>query len=47
MTELADRHYSRSRAVLMGTWDYTGFGMVRAVKRSFNRMRDLLLDPVC
>ncbi|WP_243787698.1 caspase, EACC1-associated type [Saccharopolyspora gloriosae] len=47
MSEPADRDYSRSRAVLMGTWDYTDFEQVLAVQRSFNRMRDLLLDPVC
>ncbi|MDT0608661.1 caspase, EACC1-associated type [Streptomyces lancefieldiae] len=47
MTDLGSRDYSRSRAVLMGTWDYTDFEQVFAVKRSFNRIRDLLLDPVC
>ncbi|WP_037680767.1 caspase family protein [Streptomyces albus] len=47
MTDPARRDYSRSRAVLMGTWEYTDFQDVRAVERSFNRMRDLLLDPVC
>lgn len=47
MTDLANRDYSRSSAVLMGTWDYTDFDQVLAVKRSFHRMRDLLLDPVC
>ncbi|TXL86650.1 caspase family protein [Streptomyces sp. IB2014 016-6] len=47
MTDLAGRDHSRSRAVLMGTWDYTDFGQVLAVERSFNRMRNLLLDPVC
>ncbi|MGX4688673.1 caspase, EACC1-associated type [Streptomyces sp. JNUCC 63] len=47
MTDPASRDYSRSRAVLMGTWDYKDFERVLAVKRSFNRMRDLLRDPVC
>lgn len=47
MTDLAGRDYSRSRAVLMGTWDCTDFGTSLAVKRSYHRMRDLLLDPVC
>ncbi|MFF2701413.1 peptidase C14 caspase catalytic subunit p20 [Streptomyces cyaneofuscatus] len=47
MTDLAHRDYSRSRAILMGTWDYTDFGQVPAVQRSFHRMRNLLLDPVC
>lgn len=47
MTDPAGRDYSRSRAVLMGTWDYTDFESAPAVERSFNRMRGLLLDPVC
>ncbi|MFC4563306.1 hypothetical protein ACFO4E_15695 [Nocardiopsis mangrovi] len=47
MTDPANRDYSRSRAVLMGTWDYTDFDQVLAVERSYDRMRDLLLDPVC
>lgn len=47
MTDLTGRDYSRSRAVLMGTWDYTDFERSRAVERSYHRMRELLLDPVC
>ncbi|WP_431998202.1 caspase, EACC1-associated type [Streptomyces fungicidicus] len=47
MTDPAGRDYSRSRAVLMGTWDYTDFEPAPAVERSFHRMRDLLRDPVC
>ncbi|MET8922706.1 peptidase C14 caspase catalytic subunit p20 [Streptomyces sp. NPDC004623] len=47
MTELTGRDYSRSRAVLMGTWDYTDFESSPAVERSYHRMRELLLDPVC
>lgn len=47
MTDPAGRDYSRSRAVLMGTWDYTDFETSRAVERSYHRMRELLLDPVC
>lgn len=47
MTDLTARDYSRSRAVLMGTWDYTDFETSLAVQRSYHRMRDLLLDPVC
>lgn len=47
MTDLASRDYSRSRAVLMGTWDYSDFERVLAVERSFRRMRELLQDPVC
>ncbi|MEV7808693.1 hypothetical protein AB0O28_37650 [Microbispora sp. NPDC088329] len=47
MIDLARRDYSRSRAVLMGTWDYTDFERAPAIRRSFNRMRDLLMDPVC
>lgn len=47
MTDLAGGGHSRSRAVLMGTWNYTDFDNVPAVERSFYRMRDLLLDPVC
>ncbi|MBU7596411.1 caspase family protein [Streptomyces sp. P38-E01] len=31
----------------MGTWDYRDFDRVLAVQRSFDRMRSLLLDPVC
>ncbi|MEV6310273.1 hypothetical protein AB0M10_16930 [Streptomyces sp. NPDC051840] len=46
MTDLTGRDYSRSRAVLMGTWDYTDFETSRAVERSYHRMRELLLDPV-
>ncbi|MFI6820334.1 hypothetical protein ACIBJE_05190 [Micromonospora sp. NPDC050187] len=47
MTDPASRDHSRSRAVLMGTWDYTDFDNVPAVERSFSRMRNLLSDPVC
>ncbi|RSR96459.1 caspase, EACC1-associated type [Streptomyces sp. WAC00469] len=47
MTDLASRDYSRSRAVLMGTWECEGFSKAPAVERSFTRMRDLLLNPVC
>ncbi|MGW2143426.1 caspase, EACC1-associated type [Nonomuraea bangladeshensis] len=47
MNDLANRDYSRSRAVLMGTWKYTDFKEAPAVERSFNRMRNLLKDPVC
>ncbi|OLF04783.1 peptidase C14 caspase catalytic subunit p20 [Actinophytocola xinjiangensis] len=47
MTDLAHRDFSRSRAVLMGTWEYQDFDQVPAVNRSFHRMLDLLHDPVC
>ncbi|MFF2641808.1 peptidase C14 caspase catalytic subunit p20 [Streptomyces niveus] len=47
MTDLANRDYSRSRAVLMGTWNYRDFDNVPAVERSFHRMWELLQDPVC
>ncbi|MFD3983319.1 caspase family protein [Streptomyces griseus] len=47
--EPANRDYSRSRAVLMGTWTYQDECLddVPAVKRSFDRMNGLLRDPVC
>ncbi|TDC63148.1 caspase, EACC1-associated type [Streptomyces hainanensis] len=47
MTDLANRDHSRSRAVLMGTWNYRDFANVPAAERSFHRMRELLQDPVC
>ncbi|MFI0931566.1 peptidase C14 caspase catalytic subunit p20 [Streptomyces sp. NPDC021019] len=49
MSEPANRDYSRSRAVLMGTWEYADedFNDVPAVERSFDRMDGLLRDPVC
>ncbi|WP_073213886.1 MULTISPECIES: caspase, EACC1-associated type [unclassified Streptomyces] len=47
MSDLANRDYSRSRAVLMGTWQYQDFDDVPAVERSYHRVRELLQDPVC
>ncbi|MEU2248302.1 tetratricopeptide repeat protein [Streptomyces sp. NPDC019224] len=47
MTDPADRDRSRSRAVLMGNWDYTDLPSVPAVRRSYARMRELLRDPLC
>lgn len=39
--------YSRSRAVLMGTWDYEFLGQVPAAENSLHRMTRLLSGPLC
>jgi hypothetical protein len=39
--------YSRSHAVLMGTWDYAFLGSVPAAENSLRRMAALLSGPLC
>lgn len=39
--------YSRSRAVLMGTWDYAFLDPVPAAENSLRRMTGLLSGPLC
>src|SRR5271156_3031929 len=41
------RDYSRSRAVLIGTWNYTFLQPVPAAAHSLRRMADLLTGPLC
>ena len=41
------RDYNRSRAVLIGTWDYTFLEPVPAAAHSLRRMADLLTGPLC
>ncbi|MEU9158507.1 caspase family protein [Streptomyces sp. NPDC048417] len=41
------RDYSRSRAVLMGCWDYAHLRPVQPASNSLKRMRELLTGPLC
>jgi hypothetical protein len=41
------RDYSRSRAVLMGCWDYAHLEPVRPAANSLKRMKRLLTGPLC
>jgi hypothetical protein len=41
------RDYSRSRAVLMGTWDYDFLAPVPPAGNSLRRMARLLSGPLC
>ncbi|WP_329314898.1 caspase family protein [Streptomyces sp. NBC_01262] len=41
------RDYSRSRAVLIGTWDYDHLASVPAARNSLERMAALLTGPLC
>ena len=41
------RDYSRSRAVVMGTWEYKHLGSVPAAENSLRRMVELLAGPLC
>jgi dipeptidyl aminopeptidase/acylaminoacyl peptidase len=41
------RDYSRSRAVLVGTWDFVYLNPVPAASNSLNRMRSMLTGPLC
>jgi hypothetical protein len=41
------RDYSRSRAVIMGTWEYAFLDPVPAVKNSLDRMISMLTGPLC
>lgn len=48
MTEVGPLHdYSRSRAVVMGTWDYDFLPPVPAARNSLQRMTRLLTGPHC
>ncbi len=51
MSNLSDwaplRDYSRSRAVIMGTWDYEFMRPVPAVQNSLRRMTQLISGPLC
>lgn len=47
MPDALDGDFSRSRAVLIGTWDYRHLRPVPAAKHSLNRMRALLTSPLC
>ncbi|ROQ82745.1 putative Zn-dependent peptidase [Streptomyces sp. CEV 2-1] len=48
MTDQRPLHdYGRSRAVLIGTWDYTHLTSVAAARHSLNRMYRLLTGPRC
>ncbi|MXM68680.1 peptidase C14 caspase catalytic subunit p20 [Streptomyces sp. HUCO-GS316] len=47
MPDALDGDFSRSRAVLIGTWDYRHLGAVPAAEYSFHRMRSLLTSPLC
>ncbi|GAA2056812.1 hypothetical protein GCM10009839_77570 [Catenulispora yoronensis] len=41
------RDYGRSRAVLVGAWDYANFPKVPAARNSLERMTSLLTGPLC
>jgi hypothetical protein len=41
------RDYSKSRAILIGTWDYKWLRSVGAAANSFERMMSLLTGPLC
>jgi hypothetical protein len=41
------RDYGRSRAVIMGTWEYSALQPVPAARRSWERFSDLLAGPLC
>jgi WD40 repeat protein len=41
------RDYSKSRAVVMGTWDFEYLPRIPAAANSLNRMADLLTGPLC
>lgn len=45
--DLPLRDYSRSRAVLIGAWDYAALPPVPAARNSLARMRGLLTGPLC
>lgn len=47
MPDALDGDFSRSRAVLIGTWDYRYLSAVPAAEHSLNRMRALLAGPLC
>jgi hypothetical protein len=41
------RDYEQSRAVLIGTWEYSNFDALPAARNSLRRMKDLLTGPWC
>ncbi|CRK57615.1 hypothetical protein [Alloactinosynnema sp. L-07] len=47
MPDAVDGDYSRSRAVLIGNWNYRHLTTVPAAQHSLERMRSLLTGPVC
>ncbi|MEY9948538.1 caspase family protein [Kitasatospora sp. GAS1066B] len=47
MPDALDGDFSRSRAVLIGTWEYRNLSAVPAAEHSLNRMRALLAGPLC
>ncbi|MCF3104856.1 caspase family protein [Streptomyces roseoverticillatus] len=47
MPDALDRDPSRSRAVLIGTWDYRHLEPAPAAEHSLNRMAALLRSPLC
>ncbi|MFF1400819.1 DnaJ C-terminal domain-containing protein [Streptomyces sp. NPDC058287] len=47
MADALDGDFSRSRAVLIGTWDYTELESVPAAEHSLDRLRGLLTGPLC
>jgi hypothetical protein len=47
MPDAFDGDFSRSRAVLIGAWDYRHLRPVPAAQHSLNRMRALLTSPLC
>ncbi|MGT2527026.1 caspase, EACC1-associated type [Streptomyces nojiriensis] len=47
MPDALDRDFSRSRAVLIGTWDYRHLRSVPAAEHSLQRMQALLTGPLC
>ncbi|WP_330305887.1 MULTISPECIES: caspase, EACC1-associated type [unclassified Streptomyces] len=47
MADALDGDFSRSRAVLIGTWDYTDLAAVPAAEHSLDRLQGLLTGPLC
>ncbi|MEV0293951.1 TraM recognition domain-containing protein [Nocardia sp. NPDC050710] len=47
MPDAIDGDFSRSQAVLIGTWDYDDLAPVPAARHSLERMRSLLTGPLC
>ncbi|MCC9308140.1 caspase family protein [Kitasatospora sp. RB6PN24] len=47
MPDALDGDFSRSRAVLIGTWNYRHLSAVPAAEHSLNRMQALLAGPLC
>ncbi|MEV0296274.1 TraM recognition domain-containing protein [Nocardia sp. NPDC050710] len=47
MPDALDGNFSRSQAILIGTWDYSELAPVPAARHSLQRMADLLAGPLC